>query len=59
VHLPNVQMAGLPPLLVVAMGPVFLALAWAAFAGLGRYTRFVAGVWRSALPGQSGSKPAA
>lgn len=50
IHLPNVQMAGVPPLVVAALGLVFLALAWAAFAGLGRYTRFIAGVWRGALP---------
>ena len=54
IHLPHVEMAGLPPLLVAALGPVFLALAWAAFAGLGRYTRFIAGVWRATLPRHAG-----
>lgn len=50
IHLPHVETHGIPPLLFVALGFVFFALSWAAFAGLGRYARFIAGVWRKTLP---------
>lgn len=50
VHLPHVQTADLPPLLIMALGPVFLALAWGAFWTLSKYAGFIAGVWRRAAP---------
>jgi uncharacterized membrane protein len=50
VHLPAVQLAGLSPWLVMATGPVFIAIGLAAFAGLWVYFRALAGVLRRSLP---------
>lgn len=50
VHLPHVETNGLPPLLFVALGPVFLAVSWASFWALSKYAGFVAGVWRKTAP---------
>lgn len=50
VHLPHVQMAGLPPLGVMAIGPVMFAIGCAACWGLWLYARFIARALRRALP---------
>lgn len=54
VHLPGVRLAGLPPLAVLAMGPVVFALGWGAAWALWRYLRFAAGALMRVLPRASG-----
>jgi len=53
IHLPNVQMAGLPPIAVIAMAPVFFALGWAALWALARYFKAMIGALRRTLPGRA------
>lgn len=50
VHLPEVQLAGLSPWVVIAMGPAFAAIGVGAFAGLWMYMRALAQVLRRSLP---------
>ncbi len=50
VHLPHVETNNLPPLLFVALGPVFFALGWGAGGLLMRYIRFLTRTIRAALP---------
>jgi uncharacterized membrane protein len=50
VHLPHVQMGGLPPLLVAALGPVMFALGWGALLLLRSYVRFAGRQLVRALP---------
>lgn len=50
VHLPYVQMAGIHPLLVAALGPVMMLVGYAAGWGVWRYMRAVASMLRKTLP---------
>jgi uncharacterized membrane protein len=50
VHLPHVQMADLPPLLVAALGPVMFAIGWGALLLLRSYVRFAGRQLVRALP---------
>lgn len=53
IHYPNVELAGLSPWMVIALGPVFLALAWAAGWLLSRYVRFAGRQITRTLPKRS------
>lgn len=59
VHLPNVQLAGLHPLAVVAMGPVFLAIGFGAGWALWAYARALTRMLRNTLPKSWSSRRAA
>lgn len=50
IHLPGVQLAGLPPLLVAAIGPVFMLVGAAAGWLLWLYVRALIGMLRRTLP---------
>jgi uncharacterized membrane protein len=50
VHLPNVQLGGLHPLIVAALGPIFMLVGLAAAWGLWLYVRALINVLRRALP---------
>lgn len=57
VHLPSVQLAGLSPYVVMAIGPVFIAIGLAAFAGLWIYVRALVHILLRTLPRTSGRSP--
>jgi uncharacterized membrane protein len=50
VHLPGVQLAGAPPLLIAALGPVIMLIGLAAAWGLWLYVRALIDMLRKALP---------
>ena len=50
VHLPGVQLAGLSPLLVAALGPVLMLVGLLAGWGLWLYVRALIGMLQRALP---------
>jgi uncharacterized membrane protein len=50
VHLPHVQMDGLPPLIVAALGPAMFAIGWGALLLLWSYVRFAGRRLVRALP---------
>jgi len=58
VHLPNVQLGGLSPWIVIAIGPIMSAIGLAALAGLWTYLRALARTLRRALPARAGAPPA-
>lgn len=53
VHLPHVQMDGLPPLLVAAFGPLMFAIGWGALMLLRSYVRFAGRQLVRAVPRRS------
>jgi uncharacterized membrane protein len=56
VHLPDVQLAGLSPWIVIAIGPVMGVIGLAAFVGLWIYLRALARTLRRELPPPIGTR---
>lgn len=59
VYLPFVQTGGLPPLAVIALGPVALAVGWGMCCLLRLYIRMAARALRRTLPGDPPGDPSA